>query len=94
MKRLINGAAKFKGNTERPLSTINKSALIKLINFPEFVSVMLFIENWTTLSNKEAHKVLLIFTANWTPSKIYLFLNVYAIIIAIINLNKIKMPPN
>jgi hypothetical protein len=42
---MIKGAAKFKGNTDNPLSTMNKSALIKLINFPELVSVMLFIEN-------------------------------------------------
>ena len=60
---MIKGAAKFKGNTDNPLSTMNKSALIKLINFPELVSVMLFIENQTTLSNRAAHKVLRIFSA-------------------------------
>lgn len=45
MNRLINGAAKFNVNIDKPLSIINKSALIKLINLPELVSVMLFIEN-------------------------------------------------
>ena len=34
---LIKGAAKFNAKMERPLSIINKSALIKLINFPELV---------------------------------------------------------
>ena len=57
------GAAKLSAKTERPLSTMNKSALIRLISFPELVSVMLFIENLTTLSNRVAHSVLLIFKA-------------------------------
>ena len=47
---LMNGVARRIGNRERPLSTVKRSALIKLINFPEFVSVMLFIESLMTLS--------------------------------------------
>lgn len=76
MKILINGAAKFKTKIDRPLSIMNKSALIKLISFPEFVSVILFIENYTTLSKSAAHKVLLNLREIYTPSKMYLFLNI------------------
>ena len=92
MNTLINGAAKIKENIDRPLSIINKSALIKLISFPEFVSVILFIENCTTLSKSAAHNVLLNLREIYTPSKIYLFLNNWAIIIAIINLKSTLTP--
>ena len=46
----MNGAAIIVGQKLIPLSMANKSALIRLINFPEFVSVILLTESLTTLS--------------------------------------------
>lgn len=41
----MNGAASTNGAKLIPISTLNKSPLIKLISLPELVSVMLFIES-------------------------------------------------
>jgi hypothetical protein len=43
---LINGAAITVGKKERPLSTRKRSALIRLINFPESVYVILLTESF------------------------------------------------
>lgn len=55
-----NGADRSKGNIAKPLSTENRSELIKLISLPELVSVMLFMESLTTLSNKKLTNAFLI----------------------------------
>jgi len=57
----MKGAAKSRGKTERPLSTVKRSAETRLINLPEFVSVTLFIDSLLILSYKTITKVLLNF---------------------------------
>ena len=66
-KILMKGAAKRTGKIERPRSTVKRSALIRLINLPELVSVMLFIESFVALSNRLATSVLLIFKETSVP---------------------------
>jgi len=48
----MNGAATIVGKLDRLRSAVCKSELIKLMNFPELVYVILFIESMTALSNK------------------------------------------
>jgi len=76
---LITGPAIRMGKNDRPLSTAKRSALMRLINLPELVSVMLLIERLATLSYKAATRVLLILTDRKNPVKIYRFLMTYAI---------------
>ena len=57
----MKGAAKRIGKKESPFSTPKRSAEIKEMSFPEFVSVMLFMDSLTTLSYNAATKVLLNF---------------------------------
>ena len=55
----MKGAENAIENMLRPFSIMNKSELIRLIRFPEFVSVKLFIESLSTLSNRVTTRVLL-----------------------------------
>ena len=71
MNALIIGVANSIEKMLMPLSIMKRSELIRLISLPEFVSVKLFIESLSTLSNSEMTSVLRALSVIWLPFRIY-----------------------